>query len=163
MNLLKAGGWMRYKKYINSKKKRGFTIIESLVYIFLTTIILVEGINLFVLMYKSYIETANLAIKYNNYQNFYINLDDIISEGGLEKIVVDDKYILFSKDIKSNNSDKIIKSNEGKIFVKYMRFNVTQTINTMLEDIDELEIKKKGKLIYLIIHDKDGKEFIRCI
>ena len=114
-------------------------------------------------MYKSYIETANLTIKYNNYQNFYINLDNIISEGGLEKIVVDDNYILFSKDIKSNNLDKIIKSYEGKIVVKYMRSNVTQTINTMLEDIDDLEVKKKGKLIYLIIHDKDGKEFIRCI
>ena len=163
MNLLKVGGWMRYKKYITSKKKRGFTIIESLVYIFLTTIILVEGINLFVLMYKSYIETVNLTIKYNNCQNFYINLDNIICEGGLEKIVVDDKYILFSKDIKSNNLEKIIKSYEGRIVVKYMKSNVTQTINTMLEDIDELEIKKKGKLIYLIIHDKDGKEFIRCI
>jgi len=163
MNLLKAGGWMRYKQYSILKKKRGFTIIESLVYIFLTTIILVEGINLFVLMYKSYIETVKLTIKYNNCQNFYINLDDIICEGGLNQIIVDDKYILFSKDIKSNNLDKVIKSYEGKIIVKYMRANVTQTINTMLEDIDELEIKKKGKLIYLIIHDKDGKEFIKCI
>jgi len=163
MNLLKAGGWMRDKQYSILKKKRGFTIIESLVYIFLTTIILAEGINLFVLMYKSYIETVNLSIKYNNCQNFYINLDDIICEGGLDQIIVDDKYILFSKDIKSNNLDKIIKSYEGRIVVKYMRANVTQTINTMLEDIDELEIKKKGKLIYLIIYDEDGKEFIRCI
>lgn len=163
MNSPKAGGWMRYKKYITLKKKTGFTIIESLVYIFLTTIILVEGINLFVVMYKSYIETRNLTIKYNNCQNFYINLDNIICEGGLEKIIVDDKYVLFSKDIKSNNLDKIIKSYEGKILVKYMRSDVTQTINTMLEDIDNLEVKKKGKLIYLIIHDKDGKEFIRCI
>jgi len=154
---------MRDKQYIALKKKRGFTIIESLIYIFLTTIILVEGINLFVLMYKSYIETLNLTIKYNNCQNFYINLDDIICEGGFDQIIVDDKYILFSKDIKSNDLEKIIKSYEGKIVVKYMRANVTQTINTMLEDIDELEIKKKGKLIYLIIYDKDGKAFIRCI
>ena len=163
MNLLKAGGWMRYKQDIALKKKRGFTIIESLVYIFLTTIILVEGINLFVLMYKSYIETVNLTIKYNNCQNFYINLDDIICEGQFDQIIVDDKYILFSKDTKSNDLEKIIKSYEGRIVVKYTRANVTQTINTMLEDIDELEIKKKGKLIYLIIYDKDGKAFIRCI
>ena len=154
---------MRFKKYVASNKKRGFTIIESLVYIFLTTLILVQGINLFVLMYKSYIETAKLTIKYNNCQNFYINLDNIISEGGIDQIIVDDNYILFSKDIKSNNLEKIIKSYEGKIVVKYVRANVTQTINTMLEDIDDFEIKKKGKLIYLIIHDKDGKEFIRCI
>lgn len=154
---------MKYKKYIIFKKEVGFTVIEALVYIFLTTIILVEGINLFILMYKSYIDAANFTIKYNNYQNFYVNLDDIISEGGLEQIVVDNNYILFSKDIKSNNLDKLIKSNQGKIVVKYMKSNVTETINTMLEDIDRLEIKKKGNLIYLIIYDKDGKEFIRCI
>lgn len=154
---------MKYKKGRTYKRKNGFTIIESLVYIFLTTMILVEGINLFVLMYKSYIENTNVTIQYNNCQNFYINLDNIISEGGLEEIIIDDSYILFSKDIKSNNLDKLIKSNQGKIFVKYMRSNVTETINTMLEDIDSFEVKKKENLIYLIIHDKDGKEFVRCI
>ncbi len=154
---------MKHKKHISSKRKKGFTIIESLVYIFLTTMILVEGIDLFISMYKSYIETANLTIKYNNCQNFFINLDDIISEGGLEEITVDDNYVLFSKNDKSGSLDKIIKSNKGKIVVKYMRSNVTETINTMLEDIDNLEVKRKGKLIYFIIHDKEGKEFIRCI
>jgi len=154
---------MRYKKGMTYKRKNGFTIIESLVYIFLTTMILVEGINLFVLMYKSYIENTNVTIQYNNCQNFYINLDNLISEGGLEEIIIDDSYILFSKDIRSNNLDKLIKSNQGKIFVKYMRYNVTETINTMLEDIDSFEVKKKENLIYLIIYDKDGKEFIRCI
>lgn len=154
---------MKYKRYIISRKEKGFTIIESLVYIFLTTMILAEGINLFVLMYKSYIDMTNLSIKYNNYQNFYINLDNIISEGGLEEIIVNDDHVLFSRNIKSNNLDKMIKSNEGKIVAKYMRSNVTQTINVMLEDIENLEIKKKGSLIYLIIHDVDGKEFIRCI
>lgn len=154
---------MKYKKYVTYKRKNGFTIIESMVYIFLTTMVLVEGINLFALMYKSYIETTNLTIKYNNCQNFYINLDNIISEGELEEIIIDDSYILFSKDIKSKNSDKIIKSNQGKIFVKYMNSNVTETIKTMLEDIESFEVKKKERLIYLIIHDKDGKEFVRCI
>jgi len=154
---------MKTKKYSDLKKRGGFTIIESLVYIFLTTMILAEGINLFISMYKSYIETTNISIKYNNCQNFYINLDDIISEGGLEEIKVDDNYVLFSKNIKSNDLDKMIKSNEGKVVVKYIRSNVTQTINTMLEDVDSLEVKRKGKLIYLIINDRDGRKFIRCI
>ena len=160
MNLLKVGGWMRYKEYITSKKKRGFTIIESLVYIFLTTIILVEGINLYVSMYKSYREVENLTIKYNNLQNFYISLDNIIPEIGLENIVVDDKYILFSMDNKSGNSDILIKSYDGNIVAKYTE---SGPIPTMIQDINYLEVKKKGKLIYLIIHDKEGKEFIKCI
>ena len=44
-----------------------------------------------------------------------------------------------------------------------MRSNLTETINTILKDIDRFEVKKKGNLIYLIIYDKEGKEFIRCI
>jgi len=160
MNLPKAGGWMKYKNHVTPKKKRGFTIIESLVYIFLTTIILVEGINLYVLMYKSYIEAVNLTIEYNNFQNFYINLDNIMPEIGLENIVVDDKYILFSMDNKSGNSDILIKSYDGNIVAKYTE---SGPIPPMIEDIDYLEVKKKGKLIYLIIHDKEGKEFIKCI
>ena len=154
---------MKYKNGINYKKKLGFTIIESLVYIFLTTIILVEGISLYVLMYKSYIETKGINVKYNNYQNFYINFDNIISEGNIEKIAVNDNSIIFSKDDKSENLNKIIKANQGKIMVKYIRYGTTETINTMLEDIDKFEVKTKGKLIYLIIYDKEGKEFIRCI
>ena len=160
MNSLKVGGWMRFKKYITSKKKRGFTIIESLVYIFLTTMILAEGINLFVLMYKSYIEATKLTIKYNNYQNFYINLDNIIPDIGLENIVVDDRYILFLMDNKSGKSDIVIKSYNGDIVAKYTE---SGPIPTMIQNINYLEVKKKGKLIYLIIHDKEGKEFIKCI
>ena len=160
MNLLKVGGWMRFEKYITSKKKRGVTIIESLVYILLTTMILVEGINLFALMYKSYVDAAKLTIEYNNYQNFYINLDNIIPDIGLENIVVDDKYILFLMDNKSGKSDIMIKSYNGDIVAKYTESGPKPT---MIQNINYLEVKKKGKLIYLIIHDKNGREFIRCI
>jgi len=163
MSLLRVGGWMKYKKYYISKKKRGFTIIESLVYIFLTTIILVEGLNLYVLMYKSYIDVTKLVIRYNNYQNFYINLDNVISEGNLEEIIIDDNYILLSKNIEDPNLSKTIKSYEGEIVVKCIDKLGKSTINTMIKDIDTLEVKKKGKLNYLIIHDIEGKEFIRCI
>ena len=154
---------MKFRNSSNLKKKYGFTIIESLVYIFLTTIILVEGISLYVSMYKSYLETKAVTIKYNNYQNFYINLDNIIAEGNVQGITVNNDSIIFSKDDKSENLNKVIKANEGKIVVKYLRNGATETINTMLEGVDRFELKTKGKLIYFIIYDKEGKEFIRCI
>lgn len=154
---------MKYKICSNSNKKRGFTILESVVYIFLITLILAEGISLFVSMYKSYIETRNMSIKYNNMQNFYVNLDKISSEGNIQEIIVGNNYILFSKDANSNELNKTIKSNDGSIVVKYTKGTTTETINTILTDIGELKVKKKGNLIYLIISDKDGKEFIRCI
>lgn len=154
---------MKYMKNTDFKKKYGFTIIESLAYIFLTTIILLEGISLYVSMYKSYMETKAVTVKYNDYQNFFINLDNIISEGNIEKIIVNDDNIIFSKDDESEKLNKIIKASEGKIVIKYLKNGATQTINTMLEGVEKLEVKTKGKLAYLIIYDKQGKEFIRCI
>jgi hypothetical protein len=162
-SLLKVGGWMKYKIGYVFKKKRGFTIIESLAYIFLTTMILASGISLFTSMYRAYLESIQLSINYNNYQNFFIDLDNIISEGGIKEITVNNNQIKFLKNDEFNSMDKIIKSYEGKVFIKYTRNDVTQTINTMLEDIDNLEIKGKGKLIYFMLHDKDGREFIKCI
>lgn len=154
---------MKYKIGYIFKKKGGFTIIESLAYIFLTTMILASGISLFTSMYRAYLESIQLSIKYNNYQNFFIDLDNIISEGGIKQITVNNNQIKFLKNDEFNSMDKIIKSYDGKVFIKYTRNDVTQTINTMLEDIDNLEIKGKGKLIYFILHDKEGREFIKCI
>jgi hypothetical protein len=154
---------MKYKRYYISRKKRGFTIIESLVYIFLTTMILLEGLNLYVLMYRYYIETIEITINYNNYQNFYITLDNIISEVGLSNVKVEDNHVIFSMINENITSTKIINSYNGQIVITYINQDAKKTINTLIKDIDNLEVKKKGNLIYFIIHDKDGKEFIRCI
>lgn len=154
---------MKYKKRNKIRNNRGFTIIESLAYIFLTTIILVEGISLYISVYKSYLETQSLTIKCNDYQNFYINLDNIIAEGNIEKIVANSDNIIFSKDNKAENINKIIKAFDGKIVVKYTKYGSNETINYMLKDIDRLEVKTKKNLIYLIIYDVEGKEFIKCI
>lgn len=152
---------MKYKHHYNCRKKGGFTIIESLVYIFLTTIILAQGINLYVSLYKAYIDKVTISSKYNNYQNFFVNIDSIIDKGEYEKVIAQDNSILFFQKDNNGELDKRINSYGGNVVVKYM--NDSNNINVMIEDIDCLEVKNKGKLIYIILHDKDGKEFIKCI
>lgn len=144
-------------------KKSGITIIESLVYVFLTTMILAQGISMFISLYKSYKESEKETIKYNRDQNFFVNLDSVISEGGYEKISVEDNNLLFFSTEKRVDPDKIVKSYDGKVAVRYMSVYGSGSVNVMIKDIDGLEIRKKGKLIYLIMRDKDGKEFIKCI
>lgn len=61
-NFIKVGGWMKYKK-------SGFTILESIIYIFLSTMIIAEGLNLFMPMYKTYLEIKNKSIRSNEYEN----------------------------------------------------------------------------------------------
>lgn len=142
-----------------NKKKRGFTIIESLVYIFLTTLILAEGINLYVSIYKSYLEEVCVSDKYNNYQSFFINIENIIAQGEFDRITVEDNTLLFFEKNNEKVLGKKINSYGGNVALKDM----DTSPEIMIENIDKLEIKTKGKLIYLILRDKDGKEFIKCI
>lgn len=152
---------MKYK-YNLFYKKSGFTMIESLVYIFLTTIILVEGINVYVSIYKYYIDKISISSEYNNYQKFFIDIENIIDQGTFEKITVEDNTLLFFEKDNENVLQKKIKSYAGNVVVKYMNTKA-QPIIVMLEDIDSLEVTKKGKLIYLKLKNKEGKEFIKCI
>ena len=155
MSFVRAGGWMKYKK--------AFTILESIIYIFLSTIILMEGINMCISIYKVYVDIRNSSIRANEYKNFYINLNNIISEGGLENIVVGDDYILLCKGESSENIRKKICLYEKKIVISYSDERGTLTYNNMLYDIKEMKVIKKENLIYVKIYDENGEEFICCI
>ncbi|NFT96768.1 hypothetical protein FDF65_14775, partial [Clostridium botulinum] len=54
-----------------SKKSNGFTIIESIVYIFFTAIIFLISTNLIFDSYKLYIQNQEISRAYNKIQNFY--------------------------------------------------------------------------------------------
>ena len=162
-NLLRVGGWIRNNYNPTFNDKRGIIIIESLVYVFLTTLILAQGINLFSSIYGFYLKEQQETIKYNKYQIFFINLDNIIARGGYEKLTVINDSLLFFATEKMADPYKVIKFSDGDVVVGYMSTNKAESVNIMIKDISDFKIKKKGKLIYLMIKDIDGKEFIKCI
>lgn len=106
-NFIKVGGWMKYKK-------SGFTILESIIYIFLSTMIIAEGLNLFMPMYKTYLEIKNKSIRSNEYENFYINLNNIISEGAIDNIVIGNDYMTLCKSEFGDNLKKTIRVHDKK-------------------------------------------------
>ena len=93
MSFIKAGGWMKFRR------KKAFTMIESIIYIFLSTIILGEGITMFISGYASYIEVKNKTIRLNEYRNFQVNLEDIVSEGAVDEIITGEDYVELYKNI----------------------------------------------------------------
>lgn len=159
MNSIKVGGWMKYRY----KKKYAFTIIESIVYIFLTTIIFLELLTLVVSFYASYIEIRNISINQNNIRNFYINLDCILHEENNFEIRKENNSIVIYKDVEDENLVKSIKFYNNTVVVKYTKGNATLAINNMLHNIDDFKVVEKDKLIYVIITDMYGKEYIRCL
>jgi len=159
MNSIKVGGWMK-SKY---KKKYAFTIIESIAYIFLTTIVFLELLTLVVSFYASYIEIRNISINQNNIRNFYINLDCIFHEENKLEIRKEDNSIVIYKDVEDENLVKSIKFYNNTVVVKYTKGQSTLAINNMLYSIDDFKVVEKDKLIYVIITDMYGKEYIRCL
>ena len=157
MNFIKVGGWMKFRK------KKGFTIIESIIYIFLTVIVLAEGLNLFIHMYKNYGDIREKSIRCNEYKNFCINLNNLISEGSIEDIVVGEDYITLCKSNYEQNLKKTMRVYDKKIVAVYSRGEEILTYNNMLFNVEKIEVSKKKKLIYIKIYDENGDEFICCI
>ncbi|MGN0143925.1 MAG: hypothetical protein ACI398_03010 [Clostridium sp.] len=145
------------------KKNHGFTILESIIYIFLSTIILAEGISLFVSEYDTYLKIKNDSIRANEYDNFYINLNNIISEGTLEDVIVGNDYIELNKGKIEDNLKKTIRVYEGKLVVVYSKDGNILTYNNMLYNVEKIEVVKKENLIYMNIYDENGEEFICCV
>lgn len=152
----KVGGWMKYKK-------GGFTILESMIYIFLSVIIISEGVNLFIPMYKTYLDIKSKSIRSNEYKNFYINLNNIISEGGISDIVTGSDYIDLCKSEFEDGLKKTIRVHDKKIVVVYSKDGEILTYNNMLFNIEKIEIKKKENLIYMKIYDENGDNYICSI
>ena len=160
MNLKKAGGCMM------KKRKNAFSIIESLVYIFMTMIILSEGLSLTVLMYKSYIENAKMVKEYNDIQNFYLGFQNIVSERNINKVRYFEKQIIFSKYIDGKIKNKSIQykpSNRSVVVKTYDEYGRFLNEDKMLGNISNMYVKEKDQLLYLIICDEEGKEFISCV
>lgn len=142
------------------KKKSGFTIIESMTYIFFISTIFLVSSTLIFDNYKSYIECEEISQTYNKMQNFYINLDSIINKDIVRKIEFDKKTLTIYRDKDIVTIGKNIKSNKNYLGAKY---DGRISPNILLKDIENFEVISKGKLIYIKIKDKSGKEFIRCI
>ncbi|WP_294156656.1 competence type IV pilus minor pilin ComGF [uncultured Clostridium sp.] len=157
MNSIKAGGWMKYKK------KRAFTLIESIIYIFLSVIILAEGINIFIPMYKTYLEVRAESIRANEYKNFCINLNNIISEGRLKEISAGEDNLTLCKSDYGGELKKIIRVCDGKVVAVYSEGNRILTYNNMLYEVEQMEVYKKNKLIYVNIYTMNGERIICCI
>ena len=162
-NLLKAGGWMK-------RKRRGFITIEILAYISITYILFFVELHMLLNIYKSFEEINKVSAHYNNIQNFYINLNNLWVDDNIEQIYIDNNMLICKR--KANDyvdSKNRMYCSNGSIHIKYSDYikasmeEDVKTTNTMLSNVESMEIIKKKNLIYIKIKDNEGREFIRCI
>ncbi|NFT43719.1 hypothetical protein FDF07_13910 [Clostridium botulinum] len=143
-----------------SKKSNGFTIIESIVYIFFTAIIFLISTNLIFDSYKLYIQNQEISRAYNKIQNFYINLDSILQKDIIRDIKFGETYLILYRDKDNVLISKNIISDKESLGAKYPGRIYP---NILLKEVKDFKVIQKDKLIYLKIIDNSGRAFIRCI
>ena len=143
-----------------SRKSNGFTIIESIVYIFFTAIIFLISTNLIFDSYKLYIQNQEISRAYNKMQNFYINLDSILQKDIIRDIEFGETYLILYRDKDNVLISKNIISDKESLGAKYPG---RMSPNILLKEVKDFKVIQKDKLIYLKIIDNNGRAFIRCI
>ncbi|MBE6052019.1 MAG: hypothetical protein E7214_15580 [Clostridium sp.] len=154
------------------KKKRGFTLIECIIYIFIGTIITSISLKILVdtsIVYKKIVENSE---DINNVESAFVNIERLFRNETIERINSTEDTIEILEI--SKNKDKTGKVHyekeellkEGKnLIVKYYDLINTPDYkmkNVLLENISDFKVYKKGKLKYLVII-KDNKEYIKCL
>lgn len=168
---------------IKKLRKGGFTLIECIAYIFISTIILTIITTITIDGYKHFIrrgefinredEIDNAILSIRKIFNDVNNTDYIIKNNKIE--IIKEEQGIEEVNNKNNaiNKDLNVKSKEfevisGNLYVKYYSYNEYEnkrkheTSNIILENVENFNAFKKKNLIYvdLIV---DGREFLICL
>lgn len=162
-------------------KKKGFTLIECLAYVFISSTIVICLITLTLDVYSYSSERNNFIKREDEIDRAILNIKKIFSEVDNTNYKIGRDEIEISKEEETleeiNNSDNIY---DKKLVVKYKKiYLVSKTLqvryykevsgskvnvatNLILNDVNKLNFYKKGKLIYMEL-GIDDKEYLICM
>ena len=129
-----------------SKNKRGYTLIESIVVI--AIVFILGGITIG-------LSFEGVAIEINS------SFDDVYTSE-----ITGDNIVVKFKEISGNEKTKIIHLSNGKLMLKTISSEdgkIKVGNNTIIDNINDFTVIKKGKLIYYCISSENSGVRIRCI
>ncbi|MCI6277030.1 MAG: prepilin-type N-terminal cleavage/methylation domain-containing protein [Clostridium sp.] len=148
----KANGLRRYKK-------SGYTLMEAVIYLAITSIILVLISN-FVLSSLRVLDIMDKKLKNDLYiYEGMTYVDKIIDQRKPNKInKISENEISFINEFDEEKNFKLIYSKPNKAL--RIKFNVMEETNNNLirESIEDLEFKVKGNVLYIKIITTTGEE-----
>lgn len=148
------------------KKKKGFTLIECTVYMFLSVTIMIIAFKLLVTSTSVFLETVKKSLELNSINECFLDIDRFIRDIKVQKITSDEnKIVIYKGDGKNIYEMQEISKLENNLVVKYFdirNLNKYTTRNTIVSNISDFKVKNKGRLIYIAIK-KGGNEYKKCI
>lgn len=153
----KANGLRRYKK-------SGYTLMEAVIYLAITSIILVLISN-FVLSSLRVLDIMDKKLKNDLYiYEGMTYVDKIIDQRKPNKInKISENEISFINEFDEEKNFKLIYSKPNKAL--RIKFNVMEETNNNLirESIEDLEFKVKGNVLYIKIITTTGEEMEKVV
>lgn len=164
------------------KRRKGYTLIECLAYILISSLILLVIMNLSIEGYKYSINRAERLKREDEIDNAILNMRKIFNEKGNTNYKIVDDYIRILKEKdgyeeaknEDDNKDatifangKEIKLNNKELRVYYYYFDSNEngnlkTSNLILKDVSKCKFFKKDNIIYMNL-EIDSKEYFICI
>ncbi|AIY84822.1 Uncharacterised protein [Clostridium baratii] len=164
------------------KRRKGYTLIECLAYILISSIILLMIMNLSIEGYKYSIYRVEKLKREDEIDNAILNMRKIFNEKDNTKYRVVDGYIRILKEkegfeeVKNEENNgsstvftngKEIKLNGKDLRVYYYYFDSKEngdlkTSNLILKDVSKCKFFKKDNIMYMNL-EIDSREYLICI
>lgn len=169
---------------MDGKRKRikGYTLIECLAYILISSIILLMIMNLSIEGYKYSIYRVERLKREDEIDNAILNMRKIFNEKDNTKYKVVDDYIRILKEkdgfeeVKNEEDNKLstiftngkeikLKNNELRVYYYYFDSKENgdlKTSNLILKDVSKCKFFKKDNIMYVNL-EIDSREYLICI
>ncbi|MGG7095981.1 type II secretion system protein [Clostridium sardiniense] len=157
--------------------KKGYTIIECIAYIFISSVLVTLIMNTTLEIYKYTSRRTEMINREDEIDNAILNIRKIFNEAGNTKYIVNNNKIEIIKEeqgkeqVDNNSSDINVNSKEFEVIsrnlrVKYYSFNngnkEYKTSNLILENVKSFNVYKKENLIYVEIV-VDDRSYLVCL
>lgn len=150
--------------------KRGYTLIECIAYIFISSLLTMIIINTTLDAYKYSILRAELVNREDAIDNAILNIKKILNESDNISYIVKNNKIEIIKEFKENNNlERDLKKLEvidGNLRVKYYviddKYTEFKMSNLILNDVEEFNVYVKKNLLYAELK-VDEREYLICL
>lgn len=150
--------------------KRGYTLIECIAYIFISSLLTMIIVNTTLDAYKYSILRTELVNREDAIDNAILNIKKILNESDNISYIVKNNKIEIIKEFKENNNlERDLKKLEvvdGNLRVKYYviddKYTEFKMSNLILNDVEEFNVYVKKNLLYAELK-VDEREYLICL
>lgn len=149
--------------YIKNKKK-GFTLIELIIYLAVSLTIVLILSDIFIVFYKSFNRNINKDRNINSIENGLVAIKDMVMDSRVIFKESDKNSLLIYQKFKDFYWVQSIYKKDNNLIVEYSEqyFNnvsIRKGRQTIIKNINNFYVYEKGNLLYVKII-KEGEEYI---